>query len=445
MDWYYIDGIEPRGPHELDDLLDLAQKGTIVPTSLVWNQHLPSWQAFSDVTPPPPPVSEEPPPDETEITPPASGENGWYFIHDATPYGPVSQETLHTLAEEGVIDGDSAVWRTDLPGWLPFSVTLEEESHPAPPPITQTTLIALPDIAPDTEWFYIVRSEPDGPVDVDTLHKLYHLGTVQPQTLIWHHGAEGWLPYREVLEPPEIEVQLPGFFDGTEKKTAPPAEMAPSTYGELPGLPSQLSAARKRVNRHSGSESPPAGFFIRAAAYLVDIIFVHLLAFGIGSALVSFTSITPRALLGSAYRATSGLRTPGLPPAEAPIHLAADQLSIVVIAAAALSLFYYVFLVSLYGATPGKRLFRYHLADKSGKKIGLLRAAGRHIGGIAIRLAWAGAFLLLGFITSSQITPVAIAGVALLPWGELTYLWVIWDKQKRALHDHLAGTYVLRD
>ena len=444
MDWYYIEGIEPRGPLELDDLLDLAQAGTIGPTTLVWNQHLPSWQAFSDVAPPPPPILEDTP-DEPEIITPASGENGWYFIHDATPYGPVSQEALHTLAEEGVIDGDSAVWQPALSGWIPFSVTLEEEAHPEPPPITQTTLIALPDIAPDTEWFYIVRSEPDGPVDVDTLHKLYLLGTIQPHTLIWHHGSDGWLPYREVLEPPEIEVQLPEFFDGTEKRPAPPAEMAPSNYGDLPGLPSGLSAARQRKRRSAGSESPPAGFFIRVAAYVVDTIFVHLLAFGVGSTLVSFTSITPRALLGSAYRATPGLRTPGLPPAEAHIPLAAGQLSTIIIAAAALSLFYYVFLVGLYGATPGKRLFRYHLADKTGQKIGLPRAAVRHIGGIAIRLSWAGLFLLLGFITSSQITPVAIAGVALLPFAEFTYLWAIWDKQKRALHDHLAGTYVLRD
>ncbi len=79
------------------------------------------------------------------------------------------------------------------------------------------------------------------------------------------------------------------------------------------------------------------------------------------------------------------------------------------------------------------------------KKVGYIRASVRHFGGVAIRLVVLIIPLMLGWVSSRHITPLAVIGIAILPFGELAYFWALWDKQKRALHDHLAGTIVVRD
>jgi uncharacterized RDD family membrane protein YckC len=70
----------------------------------------------------------------------------------------------------------------------------------------------------------------------------------------------------------------------------------------------------------------------------------------------------------------------------------------------------------LSGRTPGLKLLRLRVVDARGHRPGLARTAARVL--------------------------VTIAGGLL---GGLGWLWVAFDFEKRAWHDHAAGTYVVRD
>lgn len=79
------------------------------------------------------------------------------------------------------------------------------------------------------------------------------------------------------------------------------------------------------------------------------------------------------------------------------------------------SLYVLVFTV-LFGRTPGQKLLGLRVVDRGGEIPGTLTAA--------VRLAtW-----ILGLVP-----------------GALGVLWLLFDGEKRALHDHLAGTYVVRE
>ncbi len=70
----------------------------------------------------------------------------------------------------------------------------------------------------------------------------------------------------------------------------------------------------------------------------------------------------------------------------------------------------------LSGRTPGLKLLRLRVVDVRGRRPGLARTAARVL--------------------------VTIAGGLL---GGLGWLWVAFDFEKRAWHDHASGTYVVRD
>ena len=82
----------------------------------------------------------------------------------------------------------------------------------------------------------------------------------------------------------------------------------------------------------------------------------------------------------------------------------------------ALSLVYYVMFTYARGQTPGKMLLGLHVVDANGQKPNIKQVLLREVVG------------------------KAISALALL----MGYLWIIWDKQKRGWHDHMAGTFVIK-
>jgi uncharacterized RDD family membrane protein YckC len=81
-----------------------------------------------------------------------------------------------------------------------------------------------------------------------------------------------------------------------------------------------------------------------------------------------------------------------------------------------MSALYQVYLGGILGQTLGKRLFRLRVISSQGRAPGPVVACLRFIG-LALSVALVG----LGF------------------------LWCIFDRERRALHDHLSGTYVILD
>lgn len=64
-DWFYADGDERRGPFDGHELRERFARGELPPTTLVWNDSLPDWQAASTLPFLVPPKGAAPPPLET--------------------------------------------------------------------------------------------------------------------------------------------------------------------------------------------------------------------------------------------------------------------------------------------------------------------------------------------------------------------------------------------
>ncbi len=131
-----------------------------------------------------------------------------------------------------------------------------------------------------------------------------------------------------------------------------------------------------------------AGFWIRARAYILDIIFLSLFAFLCGFLLA--LSIPPDAPEG--LRAMSTL------------------LGFVV------SILYFTLFIGRYGWTPGKRICRLRVVRSDGSRVGYGRAMGRYFAyGLSALIFYIG------------------------------FLMVIWTERKQGLHDKIVDTVVVRE
>jgi uncharacterized RDD family membrane protein YckC len=139
-----------------------------------------------------------------------------------------------------------------------------------------------------------------------------------------------------------------------------------------------------------------AGFWIRLAAKIID---------GIILGVVNMALYIPAAFL---------MAPPSKPSAGTMVLFIAVQL-IVMFLQITIGAVYTTWLLGRYGATVGKMACRLKVVTADGNKISYLRALGRHFA------EWiSGMILLVGYIMAA------------------------FDGQKRALHDHICNTRVIR-
>ena len=55
----------------------------------------------------------------------------WYYAVGQTQQGPVTEEQLHALAKDGVVTGDTMVWRDGMADWQPYSAVNGGGTPPA--------------------------------------------------------------------------------------------------------------------------------------------------------------------------------------------------------------------------------------------------------------------------------------------------------------------------
>jgi uncharacterized RDD family membrane protein YckC len=157
---------------------------------------------------------------------------------------------------------------------------------------------------------------------------------------------------------------------------------------EIPALP-QLAPPQTHPNY--------AGFWLRAAAYLLDTIFISLV-------LAMAASFHPSAFII-------------FPDPSATSPLALPQMTRLAIGLAIpIVWFYYAFFESSsWQATPGKRILRLYVTDMNGRPITFARATMRHFAKVISGLTFLVGYFLAGF-----------------------------TEKKQALHDLLASCLVLR-
>ena len=311
------------------------------------------------------------------------------------------------------------------------------------------------------EWFYALSNKQHGPVDSTVLRSLHQTGTISNETLVWHAGLERWKTFTEAA--PHLDA-----FPQSDAPAIAPEDAAICAhsgrvgnkdamlkYGEYWLLPENKDAfvAALQLGARSGarqdvSTMQPVGFWWRVIAYMVD--FVILTVGGVLCA-IPFLVLGGFSILKALHENDWVPDFNTLPePTTAQLLIGGGLFFILFIA---LIIFYHIYLVGKYGGTPGKRLLKFKIVAADGKTLSYARAAGRFFASLGIALV-AGLIseliTYLSGISFSPGTPPAAAAAAIvkvidLVLGNLAYLWVAWDKKKRALYDHVAGTYVVRD
>jgi len=246
-------------------------------------------------------------------------------------------------------------------------------------------------------WFYAKGKEQVGPVDDTQLEALVLAGTIGPDTLVWREGMSAWQPYATAVR---ILTPAPAGSAVCLEcgKVFPQGDMI--RHGQAwvcAGCkPIFLQKLSEGVAVGVDSSMRYAGFWIRFCAKFVDGLILAAVCF--------IPMMVVMAMIG-------GFANQGdKPSAMATVVPILFQLGYYVVFAA-----YSIFFVGKYGATPGKMACKLKVVDASGASIGYGRATGRFF-----------AEILSGLICY------------------IGYLMVIFDPEKRALHDRICNTRVIQ-
>ena len=257
-------------------------------------------------------------------------------------------------------------------------------------------------------WYYSDAGNQTGPVDDAQFDALIQAGKIQPHTLVWREGLANWQPLAEAR---------PAAAPASSLSLAPPAVAAGAAGGEVACSVCGRSFPNESVIRFGPvpvcGECKPryvqslregvtpagvmdyAGFWIRLGAKFVD-----------GLILLPFI-LVPFALLG--FFSTSN-------PSNASAAFAQLGLQLVIqLGYFVLTLCYNTFFLGKFGATPGKMALKLKVVMPDGAKLSYARAFGR---------------------SAAEILSSLVCNIG--------YLIAAFDGEKRAMHDHIASTRVVR-
>lgn len=246
-------------------------------------------------------------------------------------------------------------------------------------------------------WFYATKDKTQsGPVDDETLDRLFQSGTISAETLIWAEGMENWKPYSQV----RTLATVPSF-SANDAPCAECGQTFPKTSMIQQGnawvcancKPVFLQKLAEGAMVNTGGMRY-AGFWIRFVAKFID-----------GLILGAVIGIPMVVIIGVMGGFSNSEEPSG---ALVAVQMVLQLFSWVVSAA------FSIFFVGKFGATPGKMACKIHIVDASGTKISYGRATGRFFAEILSGLICYIGYIMAGF-----------------------------DVEKRALHDRLCNTRVV--
>jgi uncharacterized RDD family membrane protein YckC len=238
------------------------------------------------------------------------------------------------------------------------------------------------------EWFYVEQDQRKGPVSEADLAELARIGKINSSTLVW---KEGWPEWRKLSEANVGTVAVAGpdrAVCAECGKVFPTSEMIQYENSWVCGNCKPIFFQKIREGVSTPRDMTYAGFWIRVGAKILDGIILQIV------------NIPIRILLTSATRD---------PHAQMRIGFFVLGLS------TAINLGYAVFFLGKFGATPGKMALRLRVVTPTGGRISYARAFGRFF---------------------AEILSSVILGIG--------YIMVAFDDEKRALHDRICNTRVIR-
>ncbi len=249
-------------------------------------------------------------------------------------------------------------------------------------------------------WYYVEHGERKGPLEEAQFQQLADAGVIAPETLVWREGFANWQAYRTTLESAVLDP-LQHNLEQTPASTAAYCSHCGAAFPEEEMLcyegayvcatckPAFFQKLKEGVRLPSAPRY--AGFRIRFGAKLIDGIIIWVMQMAIALLIGLLT-----------------LRNPSISAATA------IQVLLVLAQALVGATYSCAFLVK-YGATPGKMACRLKVVTRDGGPINFGRAVGRYFAEMVSAI-----ILFIG------------------------YVMVGFDAEKRALHDRICDTRVIR-
>jgi uncharacterized RDD family membrane protein YckC len=255
-------------------------------------------------------------------------------------------------------------------------------------------------------WYYAVGAVRNGPVEDDAFQELVKSQVIGDSTLVWREGMRDWEPFAN-LRPQVVPPPAPPSRSQPAPPSAGPAfctqcgrAVGPHELVAVGGRlvcascqPLLLQQIREGAGSSSGLEY--AGFWIRVAAILIDAVALSVVNWVLSMAL--FGSL----LVSAASPERIGAALAGV---------AAFYLVAFIVA-----LGYEIFFTAQFAATLGKMALGLKVIRGQGGPITYGLSTGRYF---------------------SKIISGMIFGIG--------YMMAGWDPEKRALHDRICDTRVIR-
>ena len=240
------------------------------------------------------------------------------------------------------------------------------------------------------KWYYLKGEERLGPLEQTAFDELVRQGTIAQETLVWRDGMADWQPYGQAVQAPSAEQMAGDHVACAQCGSVFLKEDVISFRGNFVCAnckPIFMAEIAQGVER--ATELNYAGFWIRFAAKFLDWLIVGI----------------PMEVLRYSLFGIESLLEPETTPGE----LLFDLFNL------CLAICYTWLLTWKFGGTLGKLALNLQVVTANGEPIGLGRSLGRTFAEILNVLT-----LLIGYIIAA------------------------FDSQKRALHDHICGTRVIR-
>ena len=253
-------------------------------------------------------------------------------------------------------------------------------------------------------WYYAEGSRQVGPVEESALDDLVRAGVVRDDTLVWRDGMANWQPHsavRGVRPPPPppvaaVPVTADSGYCSECGRPFPSHQLVAIADASVCAQCKPIYLQRVREGGKGIGTRHYGGFWIRFVARVIDSVILNVAFYAI---LIPLSGVIGLGRIGDPSRALS---------------LGAGLLGGYILMSTLLSLAYEVYFVSTRGATPGKMALGLKIVRSDGSILTAGRALGRYFGYVLSMFTFAIGCIIAGF-----------------------------DREKRALHDHICDTRVI--
>ena len=266
-------------------------------------------------------------------------------------------------------------------------------------------------------WYYAEANRPVGPIPEARLLELAASGVIKPETLVWRDGMANWQPFREIAFAPSSPVPVPPTFGAGGKTSSGAAgdeqerciecryffpESQLIRFGDSLICPNCKPSLVAKLQQSASATATTgyAGFWVRFVAKFIDGLILRV------PLVIMAAMVFPPYLKNLDWRPEKFDLTMGIPIVLQLVF----QLAYLTLAGIYNTLF-----VGKFGATPGKMALQIRVVRADGGQLTYAHAAGR----------------FLAEILSSICCNIG-------------YIIAAFDSEKRALHDHICNTRVVR-